>query len=169
MIARPTRDGGIEGRYNHYDSYPSGLGKTLWAAFHGHFASEPNHGKRAAAMQRFFIDDHPAGWSSLVGADFSLAPGFSNSYDWNNEPRQPQCYCDGDRSEDETPLFHCLGGERCDGDGCDPIDIEWAYVIDGIALDVYGSRRTDEGWRHILIASIKWDGPEPDWKAVVVE
>lgn len=70
-IARPT-ESGFTGVYHHWDGYPSGLGLTLWqlaqpmGPFHG------NIGK----MLKVLIDEHPAGWSTINGADFSLKPGY---------------------------------------------------------------------------------------------
>jgi hypothetical protein len=58
------------GAYHHWDSYPTGLGRTLWALYHGHFQ------KNMEAMLQTLIDDHPAGWSSILTSDFTKAPGF---------------------------------------------------------------------------------------------
>jgi hypothetical protein len=62
--------------YHHWDSYPSGLGKTLWDLYHGYFKED------LEAMLKVLIDDHPAGWSSINGADFNLPAGYS---EWPNQ------------------------------------------------------------------------------------
>ena len=60
----------FEGRYHHWDSYPTGLGATLWGLYHGHF------GKDLRRMLEVLIDEHPAGWSTINGGDFSMEPGY---------------------------------------------------------------------------------------------
>jgi hypothetical protein len=72
VIARAAGDG-FAGRYHHWDSYPEGLGKALWDLAHGRFRND------LEGMMRFLIDEHPAGWSTIVGADFSQTPGFHES------------------------------------------------------------------------------------------
>ena len=54
------------GVYHHGDSYPTTLGRTLWALYHGHFRGDQD------AMMNHLIDDHPAGWSTIVDRDFGL-------------------------------------------------------------------------------------------------
>lgn len=69
IIARAVGDG-FRGRYHHWDGYPTGLGKALWGLHRGHFEGD------LARMLRALIDDHPAGWSTIVDRDFSLTPGY---------------------------------------------------------------------------------------------
>ena len=66
VIARQKGDA-FEGRYHHWDSYPSGLGKALWELAHNEFKGD------IEGMLRILIDEHPAGWSTIVNKDFSLA------------------------------------------------------------------------------------------------
>lgn len=70
VIARITENESFLGRYHHWDSYPTALGKTLWDVYHGHFKRDLNR------MLKYLIDDHPAGWSTINDKDFSLAPGY---------------------------------------------------------------------------------------------
>lgn len=148
-IARPAADGGWEGRYHHFDGYPTGLGKALFDLYHGHFNRD------VRAMQKFLIDDHPAGWSSIIGTDFTLPPGF-------NRGNQPKCYCHGDRSEGPFEPLRCKGsdhhGDHCDGSECDPVWIEWAYVLGPEGMAVYGHG-------HRLLTSVAWSDT-PDWEAI---
>lgn len=70
-IARPTAAGGFEGRYHHWDSYPTGLGRSLFDVRKRFFGGDTE------AMLKYLIDDHPAGWSSICGADLTVEPGFN--------------------------------------------------------------------------------------------
>lgn len=72
VIARKTQTG-FTGVYHHWDGYPSGLGATLFELFNGQFHRD------LEALLKYLIDDHPAGWSTINGADFTLPAG----------PRQP--------------------------------------------------------------------------------
>lgn len=71
-IAR-IKDTGFEGVYHHWDSYPSGLGNTLWNLYHEHFNHDIN------AMLEYLIDNHPAGWSTINNKVFNIAPGYAES------------------------------------------------------------------------------------------
>lgn len=75
-IARLNGNGGFKGAYHHWDSYPEGLGKTLYHLYHGFFKRD------LEAMLKYLIDDHPAGWSTINGADFSLPAKW---WHWPNE------------------------------------------------------------------------------------
>lgn len=70
VIARATGDG-FAGRYHHWDSYPSGLGATLYS-----------WGQRMPLerMLKLLLDEHPAGWSTIVGTDPGLTPGYVDVY-----------------------------------------------------------------------------------------
>lgn len=80
-IARPNGDGFL-GRYHHWDGYPDGLGQALYEL------AQPNRNRNlmnlpptpwdgdVEKMLEVLIDQHPAGWSTIIAADFSLLPGF---------------------------------------------------------------------------------------------
>ena len=70
VIARQKGDS-FEGRYHHWDSYPTGLGKALWELAHNQFKGD------IEGMLHILIDEHPAGWSTICNKDFSLAVGFN--------------------------------------------------------------------------------------------
>lgn len=90
----------FRGRYHYWDSYPSALGQTLWVLYHGHFDRDLD------AMLRVLLDDHPAGWSTIVGRDFNMLSGFTELANSKHEEEDevegvwPECYCHGDRGED---------------------------------------------------------------------
>jgi hypothetical protein len=74
IIARAKGDG-WEGRYHHWDGYPSGLGAGLYDHYHRSF------GRNLKRMLEVLIDEHPSGWSTINGADFSLPIGFQDHTD----------------------------------------------------------------------------------------
>lgn len=169
-IARPIAEsatGGWEGRYHHFDSYPTGLGKTLWALHFGFFDRD------IAAMTKYLIDDHPAGWSTINGRDLSLTPGFIEYGRKHNHREQDRalCYCHGDRSEEHDNLIRC-DGVACTGSTCDPLFIEWAYVLHPEGMSIYtmdkvageDRYRHDNGYRHILMHTASWGAEEPHWE-----
>lgn len=166
-IARKTASG-IEARYHHWDSYPSGLGAALFHLYQGHFQRD------IEAMLSVLIDQHPAGWSTINDRDFSLTPGFSTfefdagvgrsfnselyyqqleAYEKTERARRPQCYCHGERHE-EGHLYTSLPEARQSG-------VEFAYVIDPqtCCMAVMSLRAGEQR----LIAEVDLNGDEPDW------
>lgn len=169
-IARPTPHGGWRGRYHHSDSYPEGLGRELVSLYHKTF--DGDH----ALMARVLIDEHPAGWSTLIahglGGDqpFTIEhfahAGFQ-SFDDPLRGQFPQCYCHGQRSETADALVcRCQAGDPA---GCSPLFIEWAYVITERGLGVLTSHRIDTGteadYRHRAVAFVGWSDT-PNWRAL---
>jgi hypothetical protein len=140
-----------KGRYHHMDSYPAGLGARLLELHREHF-----HGD-LAAMLKVLLDDHPAGWSTIVWVarrlhrpheiltdtrcNFNLKPGFLdylNETENEAEYLRPRCYCHGDRAEEPrlvTPENHG--------------DAQYAYVFDEqkMTLDVYQHRLPENDWQ----------------------
>src|SRR5690348_186483 len=110
IIARKTATG-FEGNYHHWDSYPAGLGATLYHLYNGHFQNDLKR------MMHVLIDEHRGGWSTIIDCDWSMTPGFVEkpkglSWDEYGElptNRRPQCYCHGDRAEQAKPLITMQG------------------------------------------------------------
>lgn len=118
-IARRTGEHSFAGIYHHWDSYPSGLGKTLFGLYNGFFQRDLD------AMLRMLLDEHPAGWSTINGADFSLPAGYVNDpIDRISDEvaTGPRCYCHGDRHE--TSDGH-VTEKNADETGC-----EYVYILD---------------------------------------
>lgn len=186
MIGRFDENNRIVGRYVHWDGYPSGVGQTLHKAFAKHF------GGSAEIMATYFIDEHPAGWSSVMNADFSLPAGFREVDDKpspfifssSGEPisnpnyvNQPECYCHGSRQEPEDTLI-CNCGEG-DNSGCQPLSIEYIYGLAEEGLHIYyhvevagefdppyeGTNYRPPKYCHVLYGILPWDQPV-DWAQV---
>jgi len=164
IIARATKSG-FKGVYHHWDGYPQELGASLFALYNGHFA------KDLARMLRYLIDEHPAGWSTINGADFTQPPGFEEN---GFHTTGPNCYCHGGRHEKGSKLTH----KTASGCGC-----EWAYVFSApgrvATLEVYSAYHRDGNkaigmfgmgdpkaqWRRC--GTIQLAGPgAPDWEAI---
>jgi hypothetical protein len=72
MIAIPVDDGNAAiGRYHHSDGYPTGLGVALITAR----KAFPTFSDMVKAL----IFDHPGGWLTIVGTDWTIEPGYVNS------------------------------------------------------------------------------------------
>jgi hypothetical protein len=110
VIARVTGEGTFKGVYHHWDSYPTGLGQQLIQVLIEHFHSD------VPQMLRVLVDEHPAGWSTIVDKDFNLMPGYSGEL---GDGHGPQCYCHGTRSEEPHIVTQA-----------DDVGAEWAYVFD---------------------------------------
>lgn len=117
VIARPKGDE-WEGRYHHFDGYPSGLGKTLWDLIQ-EWGVEKAH--------RVLIDEH-TGWSTINGRDWTQEPGYDRR-------SAPACYCHGARHEDGWMMTR--SGNNA--------NTEWAYVIGALALVI--EERVSHDWR----------------------
>lgn len=161
VIARPNGDSWT-GRYHHWDSYPSGLGKTLFNAYHGHFNRDVEY------MQHFLLDEHPAGWSTIVDSDFSIKPGWTSPMkgypgsnvshengDWKRAylkytksaaQRRPHCFCHGERHQEAFLYTAETKGS----------DLDYVYVLSesGIAI-LYPADKP--------FAFISWNS-DPDWE-----
>ncbi len=164
-ITRVRNDSGFIGTYHHWDSYPSGLGQTLWSIFHKVF------NQNLPRMLKVLIDDHPAGWSTINNKDFGLDPGFveSQKNSTQEQKTKPECYCHGDRESEPWAVTE----ENASGSG-----VEYAYVFDeekGLMLikssyrengekmvGYFGAGDPDAEWKNI--ASVDLSGKEPDWE-----
>ena len=105
-------------------------------------------GRDVASMRKALIDDHPQGWSLLLERPYGP-----------DEPEMPiVCTCPSPESK------------------CDPLFIEWAYVLGDRELWVYEASQTKPGlgvtnnvdttYVHRLVGAFPWDGDEPDWEAI---
>lgn len=160
IIARLDKRRGFAGNYHHWDSYPTQLGATLWGLYHGHF----NHDLKQ--MLQVLINDHGAGWSTINGKDFNLAPGWHNV---DIGQTNPICYCHGDRHEEGRLIYPE-----------DDYGAEWVYVFDEeentmtvlMAVDekgihtvgAFGINPARKTWHPLGRFSL--DEAEPNWKTL---
>lgn len=169
-IARKTNNG-FKGIYNHWDSYPTALGATLYNLYNGHFK------KDLKAMLKYLIDEHPAGWSTINNKDFNLPPGFNEipkdpkDYDKHFEKNNPECYCHGQRKEKAWVVTD----KNAAGSGC-----EYAYVFDEVenkmfvmsafhrdgnkAIGMFGCGDENAVWEAIAVIAL--NESEPDWEVI---
>ncbi|HEX2615722.1 MAG TPA: hypothetical protein VHL10_09525 [Nitrososphaera sp.] len=168
MIAR-TDGTRMVGVYHHWDSYPSGVGAMLYKLYNGHFQRD------SKAMLDVLVDQHPAGWSSINDADFSLAPGWSSflydggtgkafnrfeyerqlaAYEQTEQARRPHCYCHGERREAGRLLSSFADAANSGA--------EYAYVIDIHTDTMRISACSGNEWREI--AQVVLYEAEPDWE-----
>ncbi len=140
IIAREKMDTTFEGRYHHWDSYfEDGLGETLCSLYQGYFQRD------LKAMLRVLIDEHPAGWSSIVDRDFTLSPGWRSGPD--DDRSRPECYCHGGRHEAES-LYTSLPNPN-------QTDIEYVYVIDEYAMmTVYRCTSSIHGYKWEIVKTV---------------
>lgn len=164
FIAKSTRKNGVEGVYHHQDSYPSGLGKALWDAYHGFFAGNVRH------MIAYLVDGEPVGWSNILGADFAEGPGWDDIPFDNLDlvPKRPGSTLpdwDAWRAMHGPQSFSArgdtIGGRETDCDG----HIEWGYVLTPSGMRVWKAL-PEYGVGHVEVAYVRWAEPEPDWVAL---
>lgn len=191
LIARKTATG-LQGRYHHWDSYPSGLGQTLYTLYHGHFQGD------LEKMLAVLIDEHEAGWSNINDADFSLTPGFAT---FLFQESYPEPIAPGGQSDEEymtamaayhvavdaywnrhaeaLQAFDTSEAARrpqcyCHGERHEKPQLfaslreatEWraqyAYVIDEVNRRMHVWEYDNKRWREL--AQVALDEPAPDWK-----
>jgi hypothetical protein len=150
IIAKATPTG-WRGRYHHSDSYPSGLGKTLWNLAHGHFKDN------LAKMMKVLVNDH-TGWSCIVDKDFQWAPAYISYDSLAGEAAEafnanvPQCFCHGERNEKGWLVTDKRGGTQ-----------QWGYVID-VKRRTMRVMHGGDGWTDV--GTYSFDEGEPDWALV---
>ena len=71
VIAR-AQNGSWIGRFHHWDGYPTGLGLAIQQNANGLFKGD------LAGLMHLLIDEHPAGWDSIVDKDLSLPAGLQD-------------------------------------------------------------------------------------------
>lgn len=174
-IARTANGEGWQGVYQHWDSYPTGLGKELWERLHSRYQGD------IEALLVDAIDKHPSGWSSFPDV----------------------CYChsdyakrDGSKATDSPYYKRDAPDGRMTEQTADPLFIEWVYAFDpenrklaifshatvgsltpaqhGTFIEAWKLRHLDgtievipaKYYVHKLVAIVDLNGEEPDWKII---
>lgn len=138
-IARINEDGSSwEGREVNYDAYPTGVGLTLFEAYHDVFGGD------AGAMAKRLVDDEKVGWSSIAGTNLALRSDWTHGSKPQAE-QPPQSY--HVRGEDPVPTTK-------------PGDYfgSWLYVIWPNALQVVNNYGVDR--------FVEWSLPRDEAKAI---
>jgi hypothetical protein len=145
-LVRATGDNTFKGVYHHWDSYPKGLGKTLWGLYHGHF------NKDLGKMLGVLIDEHLAGWSTINECDFNLKPGYIEHPEPDSKkPQRPLCYCHGDRRERAQVITE----KNAEQSWC-----EFVYAFGDSHMIIY---KIEYQKGLAQIANVDLNGKEPDW------
>lgn len=173
VIARLVGPGRFRGNYHHWDGYPNGLGASLHELYHNHF------NKDIGVMLKYLIDDHPAGWSTICGRDFTQEPGYVENPEVKAHQKQseqpPECFCHGDRKDDGWIVTE----KNASGSGC-----EYAYAFTkgenghnlmvvlssyrkdgGKMVGFFGFGDKDALWREIGVVDLDSE-TGPDWEAI---
>jgi len=157
----------FKGVYHHWDSYPDGLGATLYKLYRGHF-------KRDMAKMLDFLTKQHTCWSTINKCDFKLPAGYS---DYIDEKQGPVCYCHGNRSEKGWVVTE----KNASGSGC-----EWGYILCprtktmSIVCSYYGDASEKHKGKKMIgmfgcgdksavwkvVAVVKLGGKKPDFKAI---
>lgn len=150
-----TRGDAWRGRYHHWDSYPTALGKTLWDLYHVQFE------KDLRKMLRILTEQHSS-WSTINGKDFKWRPqerpeGVRKEVVEAFNANPPECHCHGTRGEGFDKDEWVKSGE--DGGG-----MEWAYVFRKGKELMHVMRHSPDGWLSARVVDLR--GREPDWDRV---
>ena len=154
IIARPRPDGFI-GRIHLEDGDPAALGRTLY-----HIHRTQFHGN-TTNMLRVLLDEHPAGWVSIVGHDFAYPAGYTtkphllNYTEYWKSPEwlRPQCRCHGDA---QYPEMTCTEQDEL-------WEFDWIYLIhvqncELVIIQPHSDNSVE------MIGRVRLNGPEPDWR-----
>jgi len=146
IVAKPAGDS-WEGRYVHFDGYPTGVGQALFNSYHAHFGGD------IKAMREALIDAEPVGWSDFGDYNLSL-PG-----QWLAEfPSDEERPNTGPRSysaRGETPRNGEADVRRPEDGG-----EEWVYVLADGGL-MFGREVT-------CTTIVPWDA-DPDEARAILE
>ena len=150
IIAIKTEEG-FEGKYCHYDGYPTGVGYSI-----------------LEAIDYFGLKDaidvltklHKSGWSSIAGCDWSFTPNFkSNDDPLKEEERHPRCGCCGDLGKDWEGNKIVAKEWTVDQDY--EVICDWAYVFDVPKgrvnypkLIVYSNRWDKSEWTERMVLDL---------------
>jgi len=187
IVARKTGDGTFSGVFVHWDGHPESVGKSLYDGYNGYFEHDLKR------MERYLLDDHPAGWECLAKRDFSLEARYVS--DANRTVKWPESV-DGEMEEESDrkvmayltsdderrPMCRCHGDADCSAETFTQKNrnlfwAEYLYILDtspdGDVLMVCNQHKWVKTrtplqkfgpWGIYYIVPL--DGPEPNWDLV---
>ncbi len=175
------------GVYNHYDSYPSGLGKELWDYLKGH-----NIDLKKFAGELLQYDD----WRNYLNGGLcpycgKMGLGQAHSLTGSVIEFQSKEFNDGPQDYFPDPEGKDHKHEPLQGAGIysknakyDALFIEWVYVVDPLLarIEVYAGTKAKgkhketsydgqrswmaDNYQYVLVTVIDLNQPEPDWEAI---
>lgn len=171
-IARSHGDG-WKGRYKHSDGYPTGTGPELIRMYHDVFGADLD------AMCAVLLDEH-YGWSHF--ADYQTSDPGEDVHGVGHQHADIRRMMYGDGRFAVVPhvgmAYTTQGGQSdpdewitcaCPNDAsrCDPLFIEWAYVLSPNGIGVYVCRRCGEhAWEHVFVGVAAWDATMYIWRGM---
>lgn len=148
-----------KGRYHHFDSYPTGLGQSLFEHYHLTF------NKNLKAMIGYLIKSQIAscGWSTVVNRDLSKPPISPEGRVSFSDPRyetqdNPICYWLR-RDEKAYAKIEPTFTQDTSDHWC-----EWAYVIDPEKQVMHILHWQYGQWKHVTTVSL--GSNEIDWQYI---
>lgn len=168
------------GTIDHSDGYPRGVGKTLYDLYHGHFQHDIER------MMHYLIDEHPGGWSCIIGYNLAKKAGWRDDeygagyrrlerkftrpdgtrdleglYAHRAKYFGPMCYCHGDRTEGWDEPFILTDQDR-------ETDTEWAYAINERThkMHIYKAYYANHDTYWTWVCAVDLEGEEPEWGVI---
>lgn len=122
VIARPNGPYDFIGVYHHWGGNPRELGRAIKEEALVYM----DH--NVLYLLKILIDDHPAGWSNIVGCNWDLPVTNLSAWDriqWGQRgvAIPPDCFCHRNVEEYRRAT-------RLNSSSSLQVDCEWAYVID---------------------------------------
>jgi len=200
--------GSWRGVYNHWDSYPTGLGRKLWDHLHPDGKLRDLNTFAQELLQygdwREYLNNGICPYcGKRAGQPHSIGGQICEAYVLHNlDPDEYQRYIQKYGYPDPDAKYHQHGNgpeDQITSDAPDPLFIEWVYVVNPKTRRLFVLARkyvpmpsdfslpdeqtwcvlieTPEGkawwypgcsaaYRHILVAAVDLQGPEPDWEAI---
>lgn len=168
-------DKGWRGVYNHFDSYPDGLGREVWV----HLKTQVDSLKEFATGL-LATDD----WRNYLGGglcEYCGKRGLGQPHTINGEV----AYSKSEGFADPEAKHHKHGdlSDKITHDTGDPLFIEYVYVIDadkktmtiltGVRQKGYTEEKSHDGstfkspnYGHVEVETVSLEGNEPDWEAL---
>lgn len=149
------------GIYQHWDSYPTRLGKTIWERLHDGYQGN------ISQLLEDAIDKHPGGWSSYPDRCYCHWKGRENDgpmvmTDQDCDPLFIEWVYALDPDSKVMSIFTNASVPKLKG-GQHGTLIEASTIQ---RLDGTVEKTPAHYYVHKLVASVRLDGDEPDWETI---